>query len=87
MAIRRYPNPTMSDPHPGKDAGYHPGEPAAPHDAGVDADHAHGHDDGHGHEETPLGGIDWRMWGAGVLGVAAGLVVVAAFVMGTAGLG
>ena len=73
----------MSDAHPGPDAGHHATDA---HDA--DGDHASGHDDAHdGHDEVSLGPIDWRMWTAGVVGVAAGLVVVAAFVMGTAGFG
>ena len=80
----------MSDAHAGPDADHHAADPhdAATHDAGADADHASGldgHEDGLG--ELRLGAIDWRMWTAGVLGVAAGLVVVAAFVMGTAGFG
>ncbi len=40
----------------------------------------HGHDD-HGHAEEPLGPVDWPAWGAGVLGVALGLVVVWAFIL------
>jgi hypothetical protein len=84
----------MSDAHPGPDAGHHPADAHAadPHAAGPDAaahgDHPSDHGDGHdGHDGMGLGAIDWRMWTAGVLGVAAGLVVVAAFVMGTAGFG
>lgn len=75
----------MSDAHSIPDAGHHPASAhdLLPHD--VAADGAHGHDDGH--DALVLGPIDWRMWAAGVVGVAAGLVVVAAFVMGTAGFG
>jgi hypothetical protein len=40
----------------------------------------HGHDD-HGHAEETLGPIDGPAWGAGILGVALGLVVVWAFVL------
>lgn len=49
-------------------------------------DAGHGHEDGHGggHAGEALGGIDWRMWLAGVVGIAAGLAVVVAFVLGTA---
>jgi len=42
-------------------------------------DHAAtGHGDGHdGHGAAPLGAPDWRAWGAGLLGVAIGLLTVA----------
>jgi ABC-type Zn2+ transport system substrate-binding protein/surface adhesin len=53
-------------------------------DAHAPADDAHGHDDGHGEASEALGGIDWRMWLAGIVGIAAGLAVVLAFVLGTA---
>ena len=53
------------------------------HDAGeshggADDDAGGGHDEGgHGeHAEASLGPIDWAAWGAGLLGVALGLVVV-----------
>lgn len=58
--------------------------PAAHGDAHASAEDAHGHDDGHGHADEALGGIDWRMWLAGIVGIAAGLAVVLAFVLGTA---
>lgn len=45
----------------------------APEDA-VHGDHAHG---------TPLGPIDWYAWGAGFLGIAAGLVVAACLYIST----
>jgi hypothetical protein len=51
----------------------------------ADAD-APGHDAGHGehgHDEGSLGPIDWGMWGAGILGVAAALAVLAGFVAST----
>ncbi len=76
---------TMSDAHSVPDAGHHP---ASAHDVlphGASADGAHGHDDGH--DALILGPIDGRMWAAGAVGVAAGLVVVAAFVMGTTRVG
>lgn len=51
------------------------GPPGEAHDTG-------GHDgaghDPHGHGEA-LGPFDWRAWGAGLLGVAAGLAVAACF--------
>ena len=55
---------------------------------GHDHEHATGHDHadagaaGHGesHDGDALGPIDWRAWGAGVLGaVAAGVVAVALY--------
>lgn len=52
------------------------GHGAASHGAASD------HDE-HGHAADSLGPIDWRMWGAGVLGVVAGLVTMAAMVAGT----
>jgi len=54
------------DPH-GSDA------MAGPHGAG---DHGgdHGHDD-HAHEAEALGPLDPMAWGAGVLGILAGLVM------------
>ncbi len=44
-----------------------------------------GHDSGHDehHDGGTLGPIDWPMWGMGVLGVAAALVVVACAVIAT----
>ena len=40
-----------------------------------DAGHGHGGHDEHGEHATALGPIDWLAWGAGILGVGAGLVV------------
>jgi hypothetical protein len=34
----------------------------------------------------PLGPIDWIAWGAGILGVALGLVVVVGFALATIGV-
>jgi len=42
----------------------------------------HGHD-AHGHEADSLGPVDVRMWSAGLLGVVAALLIVAAFVAAT----
>ncbi len=42
----------------------------------------HGHDD-HAHDEEPLGPIDVIAWGAGVLGIALGVVVAVAFAAAT----
>jgi hypothetical protein len=55
-----------------------------------DADgHAHGHEEHGGHDEhadhgTALGPIDWAAWGAGIVGIAAGLAVAAALYVSTA---
>jgi len=48
-------------------------------DHGTAAPHGDTHDAG-GHDTDNLGPIDWRMWGVGVVGVIAALVVVAGFV-------
>lgn len=56
--------------------------------AGVGSDpvgHGGAHGSQHdGHEEEPLGPVDLAAWGAGLLGVAAGLVVVFCFMLATA---
>jgi ABC-type Zn2+ transport system substrate-binding protein/surface adhesin len=52
----------------------------------ADAHHADAHDGGHdehGHDADTLGPIDWTMWGVGVLGVIAALIVAAGFVAAT----
>ncbi|HYO42549.1 MAG TPA: hypothetical protein VES19_05055 [Candidatus Limnocylindrales bacterium] len=46
------------------------------------AAHDAGHDE-HGHAADTLGPIDWKMWGVGVVGVAAALIVVACFALST----
>lgn len=47
--------------------------------------HADAHDAGHEdqHDGGALGHIGWAMWGAGVAGVLAAIVVLAAFVVAT----
>ena len=40
-----------------------------------DAGHGHAEHGEHGEHATALGPIDWFAWGAGILGVGAGLVV------------
>jgi hypothetical protein len=49
----------------------HDDAPESHHEDG----HGGGHDDGHGHDAEPLGPIDVKAWGAGILGVASGLLV------------
>ncbi len=46
----------------------------AAHDDAAHGDHAHG---------AQLGPIDWFAWGAGFLGIAAGLVIAACFYIST----
>lgn len=62
----------MSDAH-GSDA------MAGPHGAG-DHGETHGHDD-HAHAATMLGPLDPMAWGAGLLGILAGLVVALALAL------
>lgn len=40
-----------------------------------DADHGHAGHDEHGEHAPALGPVDWFAWGAGILGVGAGLAV------------
>ena len=72
----------MSDTHGTHDPDQHGSADAAAagHDDGHDT-HGGGHDT-HGGGEA-LGPIDWRMWGVGVLGVVAALIVTAGFVVAT----
>jgi hypothetical protein len=64
-----------SDPHAADTPG-HAGA-VAHHDPSDHGDD-HGHDD-HAHAEEPLGPIDVRAWGAGILGVVLALVIAACF--------
>ena len=74
----------MTDSH-ASDAPGHDG--AAAHHATDDHGEDHGHDDhAHGADEEALGPIDTFAWGAGLLGVLAGLLVVVGFVLATAGM-
>jgi hypothetical protein len=63
-------------------------EPAASPDAGHDSHDDTGAHDAGGHAghagAVALGPIDWRAWGAGVVGVAAGAIVVASLYLATA---
>ena len=70
-----------------------PDAPVVQHATDDDADPghgAHGDDvDGHdahadGHDEEPLGPVNVPAWGAGIIGVLAGLAVAAAFMLATA---
>jgi hypothetical protein len=53
-----------------------------PHGSTADHGDGHGHDD-HAHAEDALGGIDWPMWGVGVLGVVLALMMTGALAMAT----
>ena len=58
----------------------HAGEAeVGPHGAPGDHGGDHGHDD-HAHSEAPLGPVDMRAWGAAILGIALGIVVLVAFI-------
>jgi len=46
------------------------------HAGGAQGHHDDAHGDDHGHGGEALGPIDWRAWGAMVLGLALGVVVV-----------
>jgi hypothetical protein len=62
----------------------HAGESmVGPHGAADDHGADHGHDDhnmGEGHETADLGPIDVQSWGAALLGIALGLVVLIALI-------
>jgi hypothetical protein len=58
-----------------------PDQHGSAHAAAGSDDDGHGHD-AHGGGEA-LGPIDWRMWGVGLLGVVAALIVTAGFVVAT----
>ncbi len=49
----------------------------------ANAGHDAGHHDEHAHAADPLGPIAWKMWGVGVVGVVAALIVVACFAVST----
>jgi hypothetical protein len=55
---------------------------AVAHHEATDHGEDHGHDD-HAHGEEPLGPIDVAAWGAGVLGVVAGVVIAFCFMLAT----
>jgi hypothetical protein len=53
---------------------------AGPHGSADDHGGDHGHDD-HAHGESALGPPDLQIWGAALLGLALGLLVVVAFAL------
>jgi hypothetical protein len=59
---------------------------AVAHHETTDHGEDHGHDD-HAHAEEPLGPIDVAAWGAGLLGVVAGLIVAVCFMLATSAPG
>jgi hypothetical protein len=60
------------DPHAGEST-------VGPHGAADDHGEDHGHDD-HAHATEALGPLDLPAWGAAVLGVVLGLIVMFAFI-------
>ncbi len=48
-----------------------------------DAGHGHAGHDEHGDHAQALGPVDWLAWGAGILGVAAGLAVAFCLLVAT----
>lgn len=60
------------DPHAGEST-------VGPHGAADDHGDTHGHDD-HAHASESIGPVDMRAWGAALLGIALGLVVMVAFI-------
>lgn len=66
-----------------KDRGpHHPGDVVGEAHGIDDHGEDHGHDD-HAHESEALGPVDVQAWGALVLGVAAGLLIVLCLVLTT----
>ena len=63
---------THADPHAGESM-------VGPHGATGDHGADHGHDD-HGHGGESLGPLDLPAWGAAILGIVLGLIVLFAFV-------
>jgi hypothetical protein len=61
-----------SDPHAGEAM-------VGPHGAADDHGSDHGHDD-HAHDGETLGPLDRTAWGAALLGIVLGLVVMFAFI-------
>jgi hypothetical protein len=61
-----------ADPHAGESL-------VGPHGAADDHGDTHGHDD-HAHSEDALGPLDLPAWGAAILGLVLGLIVLFAFV-------
>ncbi len=78
------PDETMSaDSHASDEPG-HDGSVGLHHDT---ADHGDdGEHDDHAHGEVPLGPIDVRAWGAGLLGIVIGAIIVACFAITTGAL-
>ena len=68
--------------HAATDKGHHPGDVADETHGPDDHGETHGHDD-HAHADDALGPIDTAAWGALIVGVAAGLLIVACLVITT----
>jgi len=61
--------------HAGTDRGHHPGDVTGEAHGADDHGDTDGHDD-HAHPDEALGPIDVQAWGALIVGIAAGLLVV-----------
>jgi len=60
----------------------HPGDIAGETHGPDDHGETHGHDD-HGHDAEALGPVDIQAWGALVIGISAGLLIVLCMVVAT----
>ena len=61
-----------ADPHAGESM-------VGPHGSTADHGDTHGHDD-HAHASEALGPVDLPAWGAAILGIVLGLIVMFAFI-------
>jgi hypothetical protein len=68
----------MSGADHGQDAHAASSHDGTTHAGGAQGHHDDAHGDAHAHDGETLGPIDWRAWGAMVLGVALGVVVLGA---------
>jgi hypothetical protein len=73
---------TSDDAVASEPAGASPEPDATAHETD-DASHGHGGHDDHGEHAAALGPIDWPAWGAGLIGVGAGLVVALCLYLAT----
>ena len=69
----------MSGADTGHDAHAASSHDSVAHTGGAEGHHEDAHADDHGHGGEALGPIDWRAWGAMVLGLALGAVVLGVF--------
>lgn len=67
----------MSGADQGHDAHAASSHAVPPHTGGAQGHHDDAHGDSHGHDGEALGPIDVRAWGAALLGIASGVLVLA----------